>query len=196
MGIISPTVPQTPCTTITAPRWLLDDLQITSSGTLNLTTSAPIKITTPPGTRAIYMSAMSHDTDFSSSKLSWRIKNHSYSLNFTRQEGAGDVLVDETSGLPISAITESILDEMALVLGMASSEDPWQIGVVNDPVATRVGLDGSATMIQVKFRCPNVDPFEVPEWTTVTILYRGITDCAGVVAESHYSSTPSLHLKR
>jgi hypothetical protein len=45
-----------------------------------------------------------------------------------------------------------------------------EIGVVADLVATRVGLDGSVTIIQAKFRRPNVDPDKVPEWAIVTIL--------------------------
>jgi hypothetical protein len=123
---------------------------------------------------------MSRDTQFSSSKLSWVIDNKTYGIDFTRPQGADDVLVDKAFGLPIGTITEEMPDEVELLFSVAILETAWRVErrsgpVILGPVAERVGPNGNSFKVQVKFRGWMSDCYS-PEFTTVTILFQGAAD--------------------
>jgi hypothetical protein len=150
------------------------------SGAGSLSSSRPITIATPPGTTAIYMSVMSLDSQFSSSKLSWVIDGRTYGMDFTRPAGAEDILVDAAFGLPIGAITKEMPKEITLLCSVNMPEtarklEPGIGPIIQGPVATPVGPAGDAFMVQVSFRRWISDRY-IPDYTTVNILFQGAAD--------------------
>jgi hypothetical protein len=126
------------------------------------------------------MSVTSRDTSFSSTKFSWVIGSRTYGLDFTRPEGADDILLDKMFNLPVGTITKEIPNEIAISFSMAKPQESWdsQEVTASEPKVTRVGPAGVATMVQIQFHCPFSGVNE-PGFTTATILFHsGAYDCA------------------